>query len=340
MNKVIIIAEAGVNHNGDIKMALDLIAAAADAGADYIKFQTFITEQIVDPSAQKADYQKSSTGNNESQFEMLKKLELSFSDFHDLKKHCEKHNVKFLTTAAELESLKRLDEFDLDFIKISSGELTNILFLRMAALKKKPIILSTGMARLGEIEIALKTLTDAGVTLSDITVLHCNTEYPTPFEDVNLKAMNSIGDAFKVNVGYSDHTLGIEVPIAAVALGATVIEKHYTLDKNLPGPDHAASLDPSELKNMISAIRNIEKALSGSGKKEPSKSESKNLMIVRKSLFASAKIGKGDAFTQENIALKRPGDGISAIEIDVVLGKKAAADIEPGKKITYQDIVW
>lgn len=340
MCKTIIIAEAGVNHNGDINLAYQLIDEAAKAGVDYIKFQTFITELIVDKSAPKAEYQKNLTGAEESQFEMIKKLELSIEDFQNLKKYCNTKGVGFLTTVADFVSLEKIDLFDLDYIKISSGELTNTLFLRKVALKKKPILLSTGMSNIGEIENALNILCDGGISIDDITVLHCNTEYPTPFDDVNLKAMNTIGDTFKVKIGYSDHTLGIEVPIAAVAMGASVIEKHFTLDKTLPGPDHSASLEPYELKSMVEAIRNVEKSLSGSGRKVPSKSELRNITIVRKSLFSSKKIFKGELFDESNITLKRPGDGIAAVEIDKVLGKKASADIEVGEKLSYRDIIW
>lgn len=340
MQKVIIIAEAGVNHNGNIDLAYKLIDAAAEAGADYIKFQTFITELIVDKSAHKAEYQKSKTDGNDSQYEMIKKLELSFDDFHKLNSYCKKRGIRFLTTVADLVSLSKIDEYNLDYIKVASGELTNSLFLSKVSLKNKPIILSTGMANLGEIEDALNILNNGGIPLSEITVLHCNTEYPTPYEDVNLKAMNTISEAFKVNVGYSDHTLGVEIPIAAVAMGAKIIEKHFTLDKNLPGPDHSASLEPDELKAMVTAIRNIEKALSGSGRKEPSISESKNIIIVRKSLFASKTIKKGEIISEENIILKRPGNGIAASEALRIIGKTASRDIEIGNKLTYQDIIW
>lgn len=340
MKTVIIIAEAGVNHNGDINFAYKLIDAASEAGADYIKFQTFITELIVDKSAKKAEYQKSKTIGDDSQYEMIKKLELSFDDFHKLNSYCKERGIGFLTSVADLVSLAKIDEYNLDYIKVASGELTNLLFLKKVSLKERPVILSTGMANLGEIEEALKVLFKGGVSRSDITILHCNTEYPTPFEDVNLKAMNTIAEAFKVNVGYSDHTMGVEIPIAAVALGAKIIEKHFTLDKNLPGPDHSASLEPFELKLMVSAIRNVEKALAGSGRKEPSESESKNIVIVRKSLFASKNIKKGDTFSEDNLILKRPGDGINANEVFKVIGKVANNEIEAGNKLTYQDIKW
>lgn len=340
MNKIIIIAEAGVNHNGDLNLAFKLVDAAADAGADYIKFQTFITELIVDKSAKRAEYQIANSRDDISQYEMIKKLELSFEDFHKINNYCKKRNIKFLTTVADFVSLKKIDDFNLDFIKVSSGELTNILFLRKVAQKKKPIILSTGMATIGEIEIALNVLYSCGIQNNMITVLHCNTEYPTPMEDVNLKAMLTIADTFKIKTGYSDHTLGIEVPIAAAAMGATVIEKHFTLDKKMDGPDHSSSLEPNELKLMISSIRNIEKALSGSGVKYPSKSESKNIPIVRKSIFAEKEILFNELFTEDNLCLKRPGDGIPASDIDKVLGKTAAFTIAKGSKIKLKDIKW
>lgn len=340
MGKVIIIAEAGVNHNGDINLAKKLIDVAAESAVDYVKFQTFKTELIVDKNAPKAEYQKNKMQENTTQYEMIKKLELSHNDFILLKKYCDKKRIKFLTSVADLYSLSRLDDFNLDFIKISSGEITNKLFLKKVAQKKKPVIISTGMANIGEIESALNILTSEGLSLKEIIVLHCNTEYPTPFEDVNLKAMKTISDTFKVNVGYSDHTLGIEVPIAAVATGAVVIEKHFTIDKNLPGPDHKSSLEPNELKLMVNSIRNIEKALSGNGRKEPSKSEIKNKVIVRKSLFTQKDIKKGEIFSEENIIAKRPGDGISAMDIDILIGKLSVKDLKSGHKIEYKDIKW
>lgn len=340
--KTIIIAEAGVNHNGSMEMACKLIDAAADARVDYVKFQTFITELVVDKTAEKAEYQKTadSTIEGQSQYDMIKQLEMPFEKFIVLRNYAKSKGIKFLTTAADLQSLKNIDQLDMDYIKVPSGELTNILFLRHVAKKRKSTILSTGMATLGEIEIAINTLLNGGLYRSDITVLHCNTEYPTPFEDVNLNAMLSIASAFDVKIGYSDHTLGIEIPIAAVALGATIIEKHFTLDKSLPGPDHNASLEPTELKQMVQSIRNIERALASKGVKKPSNSEAKNIMIVRKSFFAASDIKQGDIFTEDNLVLKRPGDGIPAIQIDQILGKKAAVNINYNKKIDYKDISW
>ena len=340
MGKVIIIAEAGVNHNGHLNLAKQLIDVAAEAGADYIKFQTFVTDLIIDASAPKAEYQKSKEKTVESQYDMVKKLELSIEDFHQLRDYCHLKGIRFLTSVADFVSLERIGQFDLDFIKISSGEVTNSLFLKKIAGMNKPVLLSTGMAFLGEIETALNILTSGGVKREDITVLHCNTEYPTPMQDVNLKAMLSIREAFKTNIGYSDHTLGIEIPIAAVAMGAKVIEKHFTLDKNLPGPDHSSSLEPQELKSMVEAIRNVELALSGNGRKEPSQSESKNISIVRKSIFSKTNILEGEILTEDNIILKRPGDGIPANEIDKVLGKKENKTIQEGTKLSYNDILW
>ncbi len=340
MNKVIIIAEAGVNHNGNIDLAYKLIDAAAAAGVDYIKFQTFITELIVDKTAKKAEYQKSNDAGDNSQFDMIKSLELSFEDFHKLNSYCISKGIKFLTSVSDLISLEKIDEYNLDFIKVASGEITNSLFLKKVSLKNKPIILSTGMANLGEIETALNILLSEGIPLSKVTILHCSTEYPTPFEDVNLLAMKTIEEAFKVKTGYSDHTLGIEIPIAAVALGAKIIEKHFTLDKTLSGPDHSSSLEPNELLLMVKAIRNVERALSGSGIKEPSKSEIKNMSVVRKSLFTSRKIIQGEVFSEENVITKRPGDGIPASEFFRIIGNTASHDIDAGIKITYKDVKW
>jgi N,N'-diacetyllegionaminate synthase len=340
MKKTIIIAEAGVNHNGSMENARKLIDIAADAGADYVKFQTFKTEEIVDPSAPTAKYQEKQVGKSVSQFEMIKKLELSYDEFKELEGYCESKNIKFLTTFADIKSLLEYDKKSLDFIKISSGEVTNLLFLKKIAEVGKPIVISTGMAKLSEIETALEVLISNGADRNSITILHCNTEYPTPFQDVNLKAMQTIKNAFKTDVGYSDHTLGIEVSLAAVALGATIIEKHFTIDKNLPGPDHSSSIEADELKKLVSSIRNIESAMAGTGRKEPSNSEAKNKNIVRKSIFVSKEIKKGEVFSEENITLKRPGDGIPANEIFNILGKKSIKNLNSGKKLEYNDIIW
>ncbi len=322
MKKTIIIAEAGVNHNGSIELAKKLIDSAAESGADYVKFQTFKTELAISKHAEKAKYQQKNTGNNESQFDMVKKLELSFDQFKELKKYCEQKGIKFLSTGFDLPSIEFLNSLNLDVFKIPSGEITNYPYLKKIGKLGKKIILSTGMATIGEIEDALDILIKAGTLKENITILHANTEYPTPMEDVNLKAMQTIACTFDINVGYSDHTLGIEVPIAAVAMGATVIEKHFTLDRNLTGPDHLASLEPHELKAMVKAIRNIELAM-GNGIKKPSPSESKNIAIARKSIVASCNIKKGEVFTEKNITVKRPGNGISPMMWNDIIGKKA-----------------
>ena len=329
MKRVIIIAEAGVNHNGDINKAKQLIDKAVEASVDYIKFQTFKTELCISKNAVKADYQIENTQNSsESQLEMVKKLELSFDQFIELEKYCQQKGIKFLSTGFDTDSLDFLAGLGVKIAKIPSGEITNLPYLRQVASLFPEVILSTGMATITEIKDAVKVLTDNGVSKDKITVLHCNTEYPTPMEDVNLKAMLHIQQELGLPIGYSDHTLGIEVPIAAVALGATVIEKHFTLDKTLPGPDHKASLEPDELKAMVSAIRNIEKAIGGSGLKEVSKSEEKNKPIARKSIVAATDIKKGDIFTPENLTVKRPGSGISPMQWDEVIGKEAKRDFE------------
>ncbi len=325
---ITIIAEAGVNHNGSIELAKKLIDAAAEAGADYIKFQTFKTEKLVSKLAPKAQYQKNTTSPDESQFEMIKKLELDKAKHIELIEHCKKRNIKFLSTAFDLDSIDTLQELGITLWKIPSGEITNLPFLRKIGKLKQKVIMSTGMADLCEIEQALNVFEEAGTKRQDITILHCNTEYPTPMEDVNLSAMLTIKNAFKTDVGYSDHTLGIEIPTAAAALGATVIEKHFTLDKNLPGPDHKASLNPEELKAMVKAIRNIEKAL-GNGIKKTSKSEAKNKAIARKSIVASKFIKKGEKFTEENLTTKRPGTGISPMKWDEIINKTAKKDFNP-----------
>lgn len=330
LEKVFIIAEAGVNHNGSIELAKRLIDEAADAGADAIKFQTFKAENLVTKDAKKAEYQTKTTGQDESQFDMIKKLELDYDVHKELIEYCKAKNIMFMSSPFDLESIDLLNDLGLEIFKIPSGEITNVPYLRKIGQLKKKVILSTGMSSLAEIEFALNILKEAGT--SDITVLHCNTEYPTPMEDVNLKAMNTIQQAFQVKVGYSDHTLGIEVPIAAVALGATVIEKHFTLDKNMEGPDHKASLEPDELKAMVRAIRNIEKAM-GDGIKKPSPSEEKNKEIVRKSIVAKTTIKKGDVFTEDNLDIKRPGNGISPIFWDLLIGKVAKRDYDKDELI-------
>lgn len=326
MNKTFIIAEAGVNHNGSLDMALQLIDVAFAAGADAVKFQTFKAEKVIAVNAPKANYQKESTGSDESQLEMVKKLELDEKAHIVLYQRCHDKNIQFLSTPFDLESIELLHRLGLEIFKIPSGEITNLPYLRKLGTLKKRLILSTGMADLGEIEDALDILTESGTPLGKITVLHCNTEYPTPFEDVNLKAMLTIQNAFPgFAVGYSDHTIGIEVPIAAVAMGAMVVEKHFTLDRNLPGPDHKSSLEPDELKAMVRAIRNIEKSL-GTGIKKPSPSELKNKLIARKSVVASRSIKKGEIFSESNITVKRPGTGITPMRWDEMIGRKAGKD--------------
>lgn len=329
MNRVIIIAEAGVNHNGVLDNAFKLVDAAAEAGVDYVKFQTFKAEKLVSKSAKKADYQIQNTNNNQdSQFDMLKKLELSHEDHKRIISYCEQRNIKFFSTAFDLDSLQYLKELGLELVKIPSGEITNLPYLRRAAKLFKRIILSTGMSTIEDISAAVEVFKNEGIKNDQITILHCNTEYPTPMIDVNLKAMLAIGREFETAIGYSDHTLGIEVPVAAVALGASVIEKHFTIDNKMEGPDHAASLEPGELKSMVYAIRNIEQALSGSGIKEPSESEKKNIAIARKSIVAKRNIEKGEIFTDENLTVKRPGDGISPMQWDIVIGKIAQRDFK------------
>ena len=324
--KTLIIAEAGVNHDGDLDVARRLVRVAADAGVDIVKFQTFVADRMVADHAPKAGYQIAATGVGESQREMIRRLELSRSDHEVLIRECEDAGVRFFSTGFDVESLDMLMELGIDRIKVPSGELTNLPYLRHVAIQGVPVILSTGMATLGEIEDAIAVMEAGGVRRADITVLHCNTEYPTPMGDVNLRAMASIASAFNVAVGYSDHTLGIELPIAAVALGATVIEKHFTLDRSRPGPDHRASLEPAELKAMVSAIRNIEQALEGDGVKRPSPSEIRNRPIARKSLVARAPIRGGETFTAENTTAKRPGTGISPMRWDEVIGRVASRD--------------
>lgn len=317
---MLIIAEAGVNHNGDINLAKKLIEQAAKAGADVVKFQTFKANSCVSVSAKKAKYQLETTAKEESQLEMIKKLELSYESHFELMKHCKKHGIAFLSTPFDLESVEFLRGLDLPYFKIPSGEITNLPYLKAVAKCKKKVLLSTGMANLGEIEAALTILRKNGTR--NITLLHCNTEYPTPFEDVNLNALKTLKEAFKLEVGYSDHTEGIVASLGAVALGAVVIEKHFTLDKTMEGPDHRASLEFEELKALCKGIRELEKAL-GSGIKKASKSEAKNKIIARKSLVAKREIQKGEKFSIENLTTKRPGSGISAMRYEEYLGKRA-----------------
>lgn len=326
---VYIIAEAGVNHNGSFALACKLVDAAKEAGADCIKFQTFKSENLVSRSAKKAEYQKMTTGDS-SQQDMLKKLELSFDEFIQLKNYCEKVGICFLSTPFDFDSIDFLDSINMPFWKVPSGEVTNLPYLLAIAKTGKPIVMSTGMCTLQEIRAAIDVLQANGA--KEIKLLHCNTEYPTPFEDVNLKAMQTMRDEFQVEVGYSDHTKGIEVPIAAVSLGATIIEKHFTLDRNMEGPDHKASLEPQELAEMVCCIRNIEKAL-GSGDKMPSPSEKKNISVARKSIVAKSKIKAGDTLTENNITVKRPGTGISPMKWFEVLGTKAVKDFDEDELI-------
>ena len=319
---VYIIAEAGVNHNGSFDLACKLVDAAKEAGAECIKFQTFKSKNLVSKNAHKADYQIESTGED-TQLNMLKKLELSYDEFVRIKKYCDKKGIVFLSTPFDFESISFLNGIDIPFWKIPSGEITNYPYLFALAKTKKPVIMSTGMCEMREIKEAVDILYSNGTP--EIKLLHCNTEYPTPFEDVNLRAMETLRKEFNCEVGYSDHTIGIEVSIAAAAMGAAIIEKHFSLDRNMEGPDHKASLEPYELKQMIQSIRNIEKAL-GTGEKRPSESEKKNITVARKSIVASKKIKCGEAFTEDNITVKRPGNGISPMKWNEVLGMKATRD--------------
>ncbi|MBF4695134.1 N-acetylneuraminate synthase [Fusibacter ferrireducens] len=327
---VFIIAEAGVNHNGSLDLAKKLVDKAKEAGADCVKFQTFISKNIVSKNAVKAEYQKKQTEAEESQHDMLKKLELSFDEFVALNAYCKSKEIEFMSTAFDFDSVDFLDSLGMDTWKIPSGDITNLPYLMKIAKLNKPVILSTGMSTMADIRNAIRVLKDNGV--GELIVLHCTTEYPTPFNDVNLKAMLTIKDEFRVKVGYSDHTNGIEVPIAAVALGATVIEKHFTLDQNMEGPDHKASLEPKELKAMVNAIRNIELAL-GDGMKKPAESEKKNMAVARKSIIAKKDIKLGEAFTEENLTVKRPGDGISPMKWFDVIGTIASRDFEEDELI-------
>jgi len=336
MSKVLIIAEAGVNHNGNMVMAKQLIDAAADAGADFVKFQTFRTENLVSAAAKKAEYQTQNTGED-TQFAMLKKLELSIEQHHELIEYCRSKNIKFLSTAFDLESIDLLNSLNIQLFKIPSGEITNLPYLEKIGFLNKQVIISTGMSVLSEIENAMEVLIKSGTDRTNISVLHCTTDYPTAMKDVNLRAMLTIQKRLGVPVGYSDHTLGIEVAIAAVAMGATIIEKHFTLDKSLPGPDHKASLEPSELKAMISAIRNVEIAL-GKADKEPTENEMKNMLVARKSIHLATELSKGSILSEKDLSMKRPGDGISPMEMKKVIGKKLREDFGGEHKLRWEDL--
>ena len=340
MDKVIIIAEAGVNHNGDINLAKKLIDVAVNAGVDYVKFQTFKSDNLVSKAAKKADYQIQNTENtSESQLEMLKKLELSHDQHHELFSYCKGKDISFFSTAFDLDSLAFLRELGLSIVKVPSGEITNLPYLRKAAYLFSKVIISTGMSTIDDVEKALNVFLDAGIKKEDIYILHCNTEYPTPMKDVNLLAMLAIKNKFNVQIGYSDHTLGIEVPIAAVALGGKMIEKHFTLSRSLPGPDQRASIEPEELKAMVSAIRNIELSISGSGLKIPSEGELRNVILARKSIHVSKKLYKGHIITNEDIISLRPGTGISPMNWDSLIGKKLKNDKNEFDLLYLSDLI-
>ena len=334
MEKMYIIAEAGDNHNGDFNTALKLVDVAKRAGADCVKFQTFVTEEIISKYAEMAEYQKKNTGKEESQFEMVKRLELSFDEFRKIKEYCDRVGIQFLSTPFDLKSVDFLNELGVPFFKIPSGEITNYPYLIKIAHTGKPVVMSTGMCEPDEILAAINVLEKNGS--GEITLLHCNTEYPTPLKDVNLYAMRTMKKMFGKKVGYSDHTKGIEVPVAAVALGACVIEKHFTLDKNMPGPDHKASLEPDELGRMVKNIRNIEIAL-GDGVKRVSESERKNIAIARKSIVARRNIQEGEILTEENLAVKRPGTGINPMQWMEVLGTRAVRDFKEDELIEIRE---
>jgi N,N'-diacetyllegionaminate synthase len=335
--RVIIIAEAGVNHNGDLEKALQLIDEAATAGADYVKFQTFRSEELVSASAGLADYQKQNVSEANSQLEMLKKLEIPIDWYPMLIRRCEERGIRFLSTGFDKESVEFLLKFSPDFIKVPSGEITNYDFLKFVGSCNKKVILSTGMSTMAEVKMASKLLIETGLRSTDLIVLHCHTEYPTAFSDVNLMAMRAIAQDLRVDVGYSDHTSGIEVAIAAVALGACCIEKHFTLDKTLPGPDHKASLDPTELTQMVIAIRNVSEAIDGTGLKEPSAVEIKNMVAARRSLFARTNISVGEKMLKEKLVAQRPGLGISPMDWSQVVGKKAKREIQKGEILKAED---
>jgi len=336
-SKVIIIAEAGVNHNGDIKIAFQLIDAAKEAGADYVKFQTFIPELLVSKDALKADYQQQNTGNQGTQQEMLKKLALTYDQFDELFNYCKAVGIGFLSTGFDDKSIRFIDSLNVDFHKVPSGEITNLPYLRLIGSLGKRILLSTGMATLAEVKDAIRILCEQKVTKDQITVLQCTTEYPAPYNEVNLLAILSMRQALGVNTGFSDHTAGIEIPIAAVALGATVIEKHFTLNRQLPGPDHKASLEPDELAAMVKAIRNVELAM-GTGIKSPSFSESKNIRAARRSIHISHDLSMGHILREQDLIMKRPGDGISPMLISKVIGKTTKLNLVKDTLLTWEHL--
>lgn len=338
MKKTFIIAEAGVNHNGDINLAYKLIDAAYEAGVDAVKFQTFKTEKILSESTEKASYQKKNTGEEESQYNMIKKLEISYNDFSELKNYCDEKGIMFLSTPDDEESLDFLaDELKVPYLKIGSGEVTNIPFLKAFARKNIPIILSTGMSDIAEVSCALDAIYSEGFN-KDIWLLHCTTNYPCPYNEVNLNAMITLKNTFKVRVGYSDHTLGTDIPVAAVAMGAEIIEKHFTIDKSLPGPDHKASLTPDELKAMTKSIRNIENAL-GDGIKKPNKSELEIRKVVRRVLVASENISAGSKINEKSFEIKRANSGILPKYIDVLLGRTLIKDVKKDKSFEWEDFM-
>lgn len=339
MNRVIVIGEAGVNHNGNIELAKELVRVAASAGCDYVKFQTFVAKNVVTKNASKAEYQILNSPTEGTQIEMLEKLQLTQAEHYDLIDECNKFGIKFLSTAFDLDSIDFLHTLKMGLWKVPSGEITNLIYLQKIGSFNEDVILSTGMSTLGEIERALEILINAGTLRDKITILHCNTEYPTPMSDVNLKAMLTIKNAFGINIGYSDHTLGIEVPIAAVAMGAIVIEKHFTIDRSLPGPDHLASLEPKELKDMVQGIRNVECAL-GTGIKSPTESERKNINIARKSIHLVKDIKAGHVLSLDDLTAKRPGNGLSPLFTKEIVGSIVKNDLSKDAMLNLKDLEW
>ncbi len=331
---VFVIAEAGVNHNGSLELAFKLIDAAARAGADAVKFQTFRADKVASSFAEKAEYQRHTTDADVSHLDMLRHLELSLDTYARLKAYAEDKGLIFMSTPFDIESARFLRDLGMEIFKISSGDITNYFLLKEIASYGKKVLLSTGMSTLGEVEAALELLLSSGLTREDLLLLHCTTEYPSPYECVNLLAMQTMRRAFGVEVGYSDHTMGVEVAIAAVALGAGVLEKHFTLDRDLPGPDHKASLEPDELEQMVEAIRNVERAL-GDGIKRPAECELKNIVVARRSLFAARDISKGEPLSTENVIALRPGTGLSPMLWPKIEGKRAVRDFKRGQPIEF-----